>query len=78
MNAKGPPPPRYLRFLRSLVVTGAVASVPLMSACSEDEGEETDCAEGDCGPADSGIADAGEPVVVDGPLPPPDLPVAVA
>lgn len=60
------PPPRYLRFLRSLVVTGAVASTPLVSAC---EDAKKPCAEGAC--------DAG-PVLVDGPLPPPDLPVAIA
>jgi hypothetical protein len=63
--------PKYLRFLRSLVVGTALAALPLSTACSDDE----DCPGDSCMPTDpDAMADAGVPVVVDGPLPPPDLP----
>ena len=63
------PPPRYLRFVTALLLGAAIAApvaVVVMSGCS-DEGDDAD----DEPPIDSRFDAA---VVVDGPLPPPDLP----
>ena len=61
-------PPRYLRFLRTLVLGSAIAGLPMTAACSDDC-EDAECSEGWVPlPPDAG------PVAVDGPLPPPDLP----
>ena len=65
-----PPEPRYKRFVRALVVGSAIATVPLAAGCGESRT-----------PTDAGVTDAEVPTdrgfaVVDGPLPPPDLPRA--
>lgn len=64
--------PRYLRFLRSLLMGSALAAAPLTAASCTDEEEE--CVDEECSnsPDPDAMVDAG--VVVDGPLPPPDLP----
>ncbi len=67
--------PRYLRFLRSLVVGSALASIPLAAAACDMNSDCDDCES----TTDATTADAttDASVVVDGPLPPPDLPKLV-
>jgi len=75
--------PRYLRFVRALLLGSTLAVVPLTAACGDDDDDDcADCGDDDDdGMDDAGMPDSGPidgPVAVDGPLPPPDLPAARA
>ena len=66
-------PPRYLRFVRALLLSSVVTASLAAAGCDEAEPEEDAGVTMDAG-VDAGIPDSGN--VVDGPLPPPDLPRA--
>jgi hypothetical protein len=67
-----PTPPRFLRFVTALVLGTAVGAIPATLAGCDEGGDDPPPVDARVDAPTDGMPDMG--VVVDGPLPPPDLP----